>query len=258
MFFVVVLVQRQVLHAQLCAGLRHMECYGRFPFFTQLLSFGLKTSDFQHTFSPGLSLGHDCLWQSHHCHNPHDQNHPRVRREKVQKVQQRSHKVGFLSDFAKASFQKNFTSMVVHLRCLLKCCQCCLWCLEKFMRFINRNAYIMCAVKVSAILEILFCPTYFFFAEHKLLLICQVRLQPADEEPGEGGRAGQRGGLPPLPGQDCHRPADGGRLLSRLRRPHARHQGPDTQPQLHLHACGLHRHRKLLHRKVPANKKRLW
>jgi len=34
------------------------------------------------------------------------------------------------------------------LRCLLKCCQCCLWCLEKFMRFINRNAYIMCAIKV--------------------------------------------------------------------------------------------------------------
>merc|ERR1711928_63231 len=32
-------------------------------------------------------------------------------------------------------------------KCLLKCCQCCLWCLEKFMRFINRNAYIMCAVK---------------------------------------------------------------------------------------------------------------
>merc|ERR1711962_717594 len=32
-------------------------------------------------------------------------------------------------------------------KCLLKCCKCCLWCLEKFMRFINRNAYIMCAVK---------------------------------------------------------------------------------------------------------------
>jgi len=32
-------------------------------------------------------------------------------------------------------------------KCLLKCCQCCLWCLEKFMRFINRNAYIMCAIK---------------------------------------------------------------------------------------------------------------
>ena len=34
-------------------------------------------------------------------------------------------------------------------RCLLCFCKCCLWCLEKFMRFINRNAYIMCAVKVS-------------------------------------------------------------------------------------------------------------
>ena len=27
-------------------------------------------------------------------------------------------------------------------------CKCCLWCLEKFMRFINRNAYIVCAMKV--------------------------------------------------------------------------------------------------------------
>ena len=32
-------------------------------------------------------------------------------------------------------------------KCLLCCCKCCLWCLEKFMRFINRNAYIMCATK---------------------------------------------------------------------------------------------------------------
>ena len=32
-------------------------------------------------------------------------------------------------------------------RCLLCVCKCCLWCLEKFMRFINRNAYIMCAIK---------------------------------------------------------------------------------------------------------------
>jgi len=32
-------------------------------------------------------------------------------------------------------------------RCLIWTCKCCLWCLEKFMRFINRNAYIMCAVK---------------------------------------------------------------------------------------------------------------
>jgi choline transporter-like protein 2/4/5 len=32
-------------------------------------------------------------------------------------------------------------------RCLICACKCCLWCLEKFMRFINRNAYIMCAIK---------------------------------------------------------------------------------------------------------------
>ena len=32
MFFVVVLVQRQVLYAQLRPGLRLMECYGTFPF----------------------------------------------------------------------------------------------------------------------------------------------------------------------------------------------------------------------------------
>jgi len=32
-------------------------------------------------------------------------------------------------------------------RCILCMCKCCLWCLEKFMRFINKNAYIMCAVK---------------------------------------------------------------------------------------------------------------
>ena len=32
-------------------------------------------------------------------------------------------------------------------RCFLCLCKCCLWCLENFMRFINRNAYIMCAMK---------------------------------------------------------------------------------------------------------------
>jgi len=32
-------------------------------------------------------------------------------------------------------------------RCLLCMCKCCLWCLERFMRFINRNAYIMTAIK---------------------------------------------------------------------------------------------------------------
>jgi len=32
-------------------------------------------------------------------------------------------------------------------KCILCCCKCCLYCLEKFMRFINRNAYIVCAMK---------------------------------------------------------------------------------------------------------------
>jgi len=32
-------------------------------------------------------------------------------------------------------------------RCILCACRCCLWCLEKFMRFLNRNIYIMCAMK---------------------------------------------------------------------------------------------------------------
>ncbi|XP_065576123.1 choline transporter-like protein 2 isoform X1 [Artemia franciscana] len=32
-------------------------------------------------------------------------------------------------------------------RCLICCCKCCLWMLEKFMRFINRNAYIITAIR---------------------------------------------------------------------------------------------------------------
>jgi len=32
-------------------------------------------------------------------------------------------------------------------RCIACMCKCCLWCLEKFMRFLNRNIYIMCAMK---------------------------------------------------------------------------------------------------------------
>ncbi|GAU97770.1 hypothetical protein RvY_09007 [Ramazzottius varieornatus] len=31
-------------------------------------------------------------------------------------------------------------------RFLVKCCACCLWCLEKFLKFINKNAYIMVAI----------------------------------------------------------------------------------------------------------------
>jgi choline transporter-like protein 2/4/5 len=31
-------------------------------------------------------------------------------------------------------------------RAILCCCKCFFWCLEKFLKFINRNAYIMCAI----------------------------------------------------------------------------------------------------------------
>ncbi|KAK3877288.1 hypothetical protein Pcinc_017991 [Petrolisthes cinctipes] len=32
------------------------------------------------------------------------------------------------------------------VRCLMWCCKCCLWCLERFLKFINRNAYVYCAI----------------------------------------------------------------------------------------------------------------
>ncbi|KAL4709780.1 hypothetical protein ACJJTC_001234 [Scirpophaga incertulas] len=31
-------------------------------------------------------------------------------------------------------------------RCIMCCCKCFFWCLENFLKFINKNAYIMCAV----------------------------------------------------------------------------------------------------------------
>lgn len=31
-------------------------------------------------------------------------------------------------------------------QCILCCCQCCLWCFEKFMRFLNKNAYVQTAI----------------------------------------------------------------------------------------------------------------
>ncbi|CAK1599547.1 unnamed protein product [Parnassius mnemosyne] len=37
-------------------------------------------------------------------------------------------------------FDNSFT------RCILCCCKCFFWCLENFLKFINKNAYIMCAV----------------------------------------------------------------------------------------------------------------
>ena len=32
------------------------------------------------------------------------------------------------------------------VKCVMCCCKCCMWCLEKFIRYMNRNAYIMTAV----------------------------------------------------------------------------------------------------------------
>ncbi|CAG5041956.1 unnamed protein product [Parnassius apollo] len=37
-------------------------------------------------------------------------------------------------------FDNSFT------RCIMCCCKCFFWCLENFLKFINKNAYIMCAV----------------------------------------------------------------------------------------------------------------
>jgi choline transporter-like protein 2/4/5 len=32
------------------------------------------------------------------------------------------------------------------VRCCVRCCCCCMWCLEKFLKFLNRNAFIMIAI----------------------------------------------------------------------------------------------------------------
>ena len=56
----------------------------------------------------------------------------------------------FNNDLTKYKVEQSTSDLSAQLfisRCLLCACKCCLWCLEKFMRFINRNAYIMCAIK---------------------------------------------------------------------------------------------------------------
>ena len=32
------------------------------------------------------------------------------------------------------------------VKCVMCCCKCCMWCLEKFIKYMNRNAYIMTAI----------------------------------------------------------------------------------------------------------------
>lgn len=38
---------------------------------------------------------------------------------------------------------KIVSCMITFVSC---CCKCCLWCLEKFLKYVNRKAYIMCAI----------------------------------------------------------------------------------------------------------------
>ena len=40
----------------------------------------------------------------------------------------------------------NIWTIIIYFQCCLCFCKCCFWCLEKFMKYINRNAYIMTAV----------------------------------------------------------------------------------------------------------------
>lgn len=47
-------------------------------------------------------------------------------------------------------------------RCLLGCMRCCLDCFDRFIRYMNRNAYIYCAIQCES-----FCPS----ALHSFLLI---------------------------------------------------------------------------------------
>jgi hypothetical protein len=42
--------------------------------------------------------------------------------------------------------QKTKDQQTSAIRCIVKCLRCCLWCLEKILRYINRNAYILIAM----------------------------------------------------------------------------------------------------------------
>lgn len=49
----------------------------------------------------------------------------------------------FMFDVMKLFFFFSAGSQNIFARYLLCCLKCCFWCLEHFIRFINRNAYIM-------------------------------------------------------------------------------------------------------------------
>lgn len=57
-------------------------------------------------------------------------------------------------------------------RFVMKCCQCCLWCLEKCLKYINKNGYIMCNIHGYG-----FCKSAckaFFTLLNNLLLVAAV------------------------------------------------------------------------------------
>jgi hypothetical protein len=49
--------------------------------------------------------------------------------------------MAFIEDKIKKAAGKNFA-----IKCLLRCVNCCLWCVEKCLKFLNRNAYIEVAI----------------------------------------------------------------------------------------------------------------
>ncbi|GFR78489.1 choline transporter-like protein 2 [Elysia marginata] len=65
---------------------------------------------------------------------------------------------------------------------IIKCLQCCFWCLEKFLKFLNKNAYIMIAIHGKN-----FC----FSAKDAFMLIMRniVRLQPCEFDIGHFSRS---------------------------------------------------------------------
>lgn len=42
--------------------------------------------------------------------------------------------------------QKTKDSQNTAVKCLIKCCKCCCWCFEKFLKYLNRNTYVMIAM----------------------------------------------------------------------------------------------------------------
>jgi len=57
---------------------------------------------------------------------------------------------------------------------LLSCLQCCMWCLEKFMKFVNKNAYIQTAIHGYSFCKA--CRTAFFLIARNILRVACVSI----------------------------------------------------------------------------------